>query len=116
MYGSQSDFALVKLTAVGELDTNFDLDGKVTANFAAAEFGTSLARLPDGDWLLTGSTTANGTYDFAAVRYQPNGALRTTWGTGGRVVVDLAGGEGQSNDVVVLADGSFMSIKPSRPL
>jgi len=67
----QSDFALVRYTADGQLDTSFDLDGMVTTDFNGDGdelWGVAL----DGTRLIAVGQTTNGTApsDFAVARYQ----------------------------------------------
>jgi uncharacterized delta-60 repeat protein len=88
--GQADDFALMRFTPAGTLDTTFDTDGRVLTDFDAG--GTdqvnSLALLPDGSIFAGGTTSSN----FALVRYTSAGALDAGFGTAGRAVTDFEPG------------------------
>ncbi len=88
--GQADDFALMRFTPAGTLDTTFDADGRVLTDFDAG--GTdqlnSLALLPDGSIFAGGTTSSN----FALVRYTAAGALDAGFGTAGRAVTDFEPG------------------------
>ncbi len=50
-----------------------------------------LARQADGKLLAGGRSGPLGTHNFALARFLPNGALDTTFGTGGKVTTAFAG-------------------------
>src|SRR5262245_23013462 len=69
------------------LDTSFGTSGKVTTDFAG---GTGAAARtvsvqPDGKILAAGLAAFNGTFNFALARYNSNGTIDTSFGTGGTV-------------------------------
>ena len=91
---TSSDFAVVRYNADGSLDTSFGIGGIVTTpigtNFDA---GYAMAIQTDGKILVAGaSSNASGKADFAVVMYNPDGSLDTSYGSGGKVVVDLSDG------------------------
>ncbi len=60
--------------------------------------------------MVAGRAGLTGSSDFAAARYDPDGTLDASFGTGGRVVVDVGGGtfvEG-ARAVVIEADGGIV--------
>ncbi len=82
---SNQDFALVRYNLDGSLDPTFDGDGKVTTNITGSDEIYALLLLPDGK-ILAGGTTSDGTSRFAIARYNPNGSLDASFGTGGIAV------------------------------
>ena len=88
------DFAVVRYNADGTLDNAFGGDGMVTTDFYGhVDVGRSVAVLLDGKILVAGlarSTTSDGLY--AVVRYNADGTLDGTFGTGGKVSTDLSSG------------------------
>ncbi len=88
---SAGDFALVRYTSAGVLDTTFDTDGKVTTNInVISSVNTTDAAYKvlvqlDGKILVGG--TSNG--DFTLVRYDSTGALDTTFDTDGKLTLDV---------------------------
>jgi uncharacterized delta-60 repeat protein len=118
-----SDFALARYDDDGTLDATFGTGGIVTTSIpggTSLETGTSIALQSDGKLLLGGFTTAaNGSSDFAIVRYNTDGTVDLTFGSNGFVITNigttpsLVGGLPQpSQDTVVTiavqADGKIV--------
>ena len=95
------DFAVWRFNVDGTLDTSFGLGGMTTTPFpyqsvnggGAANFG-SISRLlvqPDGKILAAGpeDDDFNARDTWALSRYNPDGSVDTTFGSGGLVTVDL---------------------------
>ena len=80
---SPGDFALVRYLPNGALDATFGNGGLITADSGAAEIAGELIRLPNGKLLLAGYTIDSGAQDFLLARFQPDGALDTSFGTAG---------------------------------
>ena len=91
--GSASgDFALVRLTPGGALDSTFGSGGRVTTDFAGkADLANDTAVLADGGvvtagWADMGTGKVRGVlvtnHDFAVACYLPSGALDTNFGNG----------------------------------
>jgi uncharacterized delta-60 repeat protein len=89
------DFGLLRLLSNGSLDPSFDGDGIVSTDFGGYEAAYSVIVLPDGRLVLAGSrsTVMFGVTDFALARYQTDGALDTTFGTGGLATGDSGASE-----------------------
>jgi uncharacterized delta-60 repeat protein len=86
-----SDFAVARLNPNGTLDTTFGGGkGYVTTQVSPPNSGLnmpySINLQPNGQILVAGELYDNGTYALAMVRYNANGGLDTTFGTGGEVV------------------------------
>jgi uncharacterized delta-60 repeat protein len=81
------------LMAAGVLDPTFGNGGFIVHDFDANSPGdipAQLAILPDGKILVAGTRNAYGNdEDFAVARYLPNGSLDTTFGVGGKAVVNF---------------------------
>ena len=74
--------------AESDLDTSFDGDGRVTTGSFYEEGGRDVAIQPDGKIVVVGGKTS--TYqiqNMAAVRYNINGSLDTTFGNNGVYVL-----------------------------
>jgi uncharacterized delta-60 repeat protein len=81
--GSNNDFALVRYNTNGTLDTTFDSDGKVTTAIGSAnDAAYSVAIQSDGKIVAAGFSNNGSNNDFALVRYNTNGSLDTSFGTG----------------------------------
>ena len=93
--GTRQDFCLMRLNGDGSLDTTFGAGGEVTTDVGSGDddFGHAVAIQPDGKIVAAGSSgllCRHGT-DFALVRYNADGSLDTTFGTGGKVTTDFFG-------------------------
>src|SRR5262245_40277122 len=90
-----ADFALTRYNQDGSLDSTFGSGGKVTTDFFGdIDLGLGVAiQPPDGKIIVVGTAVkpAADHYDtfYALARYQSNGALDTTFGTGGKVTTDV---------------------------
>jgi uncharacterized delta-60 repeat protein len=80
------DFALARYTSTKDLDPTFGEGGFVLTDFGRSyDWAYAMALLPSGKILVAGVSDASGSKDFALARYNPNGTLDTSFGSGGRV-------------------------------
>jgi uncharacterized delta-60 repeat protein len=105
--GTVPHFALVRYLADGTLDTAFGTGGKIqTAVTAFGDSAYCLAQQPDGALLVGGASLTDATHSAATlVRYLPNGALDTSFGTGGVVL----GPGAAAWTIAVLSDGKILA-------
>ncbi len=102
-----ADFAVVRLNLDGSLDSTFGTGGVVTTNLQTApgtkkntyvlsvDTAGSLLVQSDGKIIVGGSTTLTApltVYSVALVRYNTNGTLDSTFGTGGIAMQSLPSG------------------------
>jgi uncharacterized delta-60 repeat protein len=87
-----SDFrvAVARLNPNGSLDPTFSGDGKKTFSWGAISRATAALVLPNGKLLLAGFSGPEGG-NIQVARLNANGALDTTFGTGGKAAVDFGG-------------------------
>lgn len=97
------------------LDPTFGVGGLATADFPpdGLDGGGSVAVAPDGRILVAGGTgqfLPSGDFDqaFAVARFNTDGTLDTTFGTGGRVIVDFGNLVDGCTCMAVGADGSVV--------
>jgi uncharacterized delta-60 repeat protein len=112
------DFALFRLNNDGSLDTGFGASGLVTTDFApaghlATDQATSVLVAPDGKIVAAGYTqddqlAASGANNLAIARYNANGSLDTSFGSGGKTVTDVAGRNDEAYAVTTQADGKLV--------
>ena len=109
--GSSYDFALARYNSNGSLDTTFGTGGRVTTNFgltSAEDTGLDAVLQADGKILVVGDASIGGDNDFALARYNSNGSLDTSFGTGGQTTLHFGGGNDTATSVVLQADGKFL--------
>jgi uncharacterized delta-60 repeat protein len=87
------DFALARYNKNGSLDRSFGSGGKVLTNFSGSFYGEAhaVAIQENGKIVAAGVSTATGYDDFALARYNANGSLDTSFGSGGKVVTNFTG-------------------------
>lgn len=93
----------------GVPDSTFSLDGKViTAIGNADEYGRSVAIQADGKIVVAGYSDTGSGYDFVLIRYNDDGTLDNTFGTGGMVLTDFGSSTDQAFSVTIQPDGKIV--------
>lgn len=96
--------------AAGDLDTTFDSDGKVTADFGTFDdAGQAVAIDPDGKIVVAGFVSTGGNRDFAVMRFTTSGALDTTWDGDGLARTPIGGGQDAALAVGIQSDGKVVA-------
>ena len=114
--GTFTDFILARFNADGSLDTSFGTSGgKVITDMGSGnrpEEATAVAIQPDGKIVVAGYTAIPNvppaprlSPTFALARYNTDGSLDTSFGTGGRV---SGGVNGQAYAVAIQPDGKIV--------
>jgi uncharacterized delta-60 repeat protein len=109
---NNSDFAVVRLTAAGVLDTTFGINGIATADIGGADDqGTGVAVDGSGNVYLGGTSGDQSSGDdFALVRFTSAGVLDTTFGGGdGIVATDFAGQEDFANGLALVGGSPVLA-------
>src|SRR5882757_6494359 len=76
------------LLSVG-LDPHFGPAGMALADFGGSDQGYAMAVQNDGKVLMAGRAWNVDQYDFGVARFNTDGTLDTSFGSGGMVVTDL---------------------------
>jgi uncharacterized delta-60 repeat protein len=100
----------------GSLDTSFGTAGKVVTDFGnnGCDDINAIAVQPDGKIIAAGyrwATCSTGnifTYDFALARYNPDGTLDQSFGTGGRVTTDFGNSRDEARAIALYTDGRIL--------
>lgn len=97
------EFAVVRYNGDGSLDTSFGSGGKVVTDVAVSlDFAHGAAIQDDGKIILAGAARFFvGGLDFGIVRYNPNGSLDNSFGSGGRVTTDFSTGTDEARGVII---------------
>lgn len=110
---SNNDFALARYNADGSLDTIFNGTGTVKTDIGTFnDVAYSVAIQDDGKIVAAGYSWGSAAVgnDFALVRYNPDGSLDTTFGSG-KLTYDLSTGSNDSiKDIALTADGKIVAV------
>jgi len=104
-------FALARYRADGGLDPTFGAGGKLISNpfNQTSSSAAGLALQPDHKIVAAGFTVSpSATPDFALTRYDPNGAIDSSFGNGGKVVTDFGARE-QAFGLTLQSDGKIVA-------
>ena len=105
LYGyNRVEFALVRYTTDGVLDSSFDGDGKLTTPFNGSDYATSVVVQADGQIVVAGYAAF---VDFALVRYNRDGSLDTSFDGDGKLTTNF-GGNDYAQSVAVQTDGKIV--------
>jgi uncharacterized delta-60 repeat protein len=100
------DFALVRYTSTGSLDTTFDLNGQKITSFGKDDRATAVTIQNDGKIVAAGYSNTLGTFDFAVARYTRTGSLDVTFDGDGKKLTSF-GKDDRANAVTIQSnDGS----------
>jgi uncharacterized delta-60 repeat protein len=87
------DFGLVRYNRDGTLDQSFGSGGKVFTDFGESfDHALNMTTEPGGKIVAAGESYATGSDDFALARYNRDGTLDQSFGSGGKVLTDFASG------------------------
>ncbi|MBI2960352.1 MAG: hypothetical protein HYY28_08565, partial [Betaproteobacteria bacterium] len=107
--GTTWDFALARYEADGKLDTGFGAGGKViTPVGTGSDIAYAVAIQPDGKIVAAG-TASGTTLTFALVRYNADGGLDSSFGSGGKVVTQFGAGQNSLSGVAIQSDGKIVA-------
>ena len=105
------DFVTVRYNPNGSQDPTFGSGGVVTTDFVGSvdNAGEVLVQ-PDGKILVAGISSSASDFDFAIVRYNPNGSLDPTFGNGGKVRTDFSGGNDFGGPLALQPNGKIIVV------
>ena len=110
--GSGLDFALARYNPSGTLDGSFGKGGKVVFDFFGSFDQANGAVLqPDGKIIVVGSASYdsnNRDIGFALARFNTDGNIDLSFGTGGKQITGFFGAGAKANGIVLQPDGKFV--------
>jgi len=111
VYGAV-DFAIARYNANGTLDASFGTNGKVLTDFSNGyDIAKSAVLQSDGKLLVVGNTATGPFFDesdIVVARYNLDGSLDTTFGNGGKAVIDITNYLDFGNSIALQADGKIV--------
>lgn len=108
---NNDDFAVTRYNSDGSLDGSFGIAGMViTAIGTKNDQANSIVIQPDGKILVAGfSVNASNDQDFAVVRYNPDGSLDGSFGSGtGKVTTAIGSADDVANGLAIQPDGRII--------
>lgn len=112
---TDNDFALVRLNSNGALDSSFGTLGKVITDTGGDDRARAVVFQPNGKIVAAGLQTSAATFmDFSLARYNSNGTLDTTFGTGGKVVTAFGGDSDYISGISLQANGNIVAAGKGR--
>lgn len=113
-HSQQGRFLLARYKADGNLDLDFGAGGISVIPFGRYASAETVSLQPDGKVLAAGTTLSNDLKDLTLARYNSDGSLDTSFGTGGIVIDDFAGFEEVSEESpvesVILPDNKILIV------
>jgi uncharacterized delta-60 repeat protein len=112
-----SDFAVARYNRDGSLDSGFGDGGKVRTDFGGTDDrGSAVAVQPDGKIVVAGwALVPDVTFytDIALARYNPDGSLDSTFGSGGKLLTNLERTD-FANGLAIQPDGKIVVVGGER--
>lgn len=106
--GTDTDFALARYNTDGSPDDTFDADGKViTAVNSGDDMAYAVAIQADEKIVAAGYSSNGANTDFAVVRYNTDGSLDDTFGSGGKVSTAVGSSSDSASAVAIQPDGKI---------
>jgi uncharacterized delta-60 repeat protein len=112
VYSSSILFAVVRYNPNGSLDATFGTGGKVITPVGLNVLGGAVAIQSDGKIVVAGMTE-NPTYDFTVLRYNANGSLDNSFGSGGIVITAMGSDNDFAESVALQSDGKIVVVGSS---
>ena len=108
--GTYDEFALARYNPDGTLDTSFGNSGgkMITNSNNNGDHARSVAIQSDGKIVLAGAGDNTGNDDFALYRYNTDGSLDSSFGTGGKVFTAVGSGNDFAESVAIQSDGKIV--------
>ena len=109
---SGEDFALLRYNTDGTVDGTFGVNGRVTTDFPGLSAVISAIVIQtDGKILVAGGTFPLFVFagNFTLARYNPNGSLDTTFGSGGIVKTSFPGQGSYAFSLALQSDGKIIA-------
>lgn len=102
------NFELVRYNIDGTLDNSFDTDGKVITDFGYYnDKGESVIIQSDGKIVVAGYSQEDADHQFSIARYNSDGTLDNTFGTGGKVTT-VIGDYNYGYSIAIQPDGKIV--------
>ena len=106
---SRDETIAINLSDVNESPTFSTGSGRNYTSISGMQFGNAVAQQTDGKYVMAGWSDSGGTRDFAVIRYNLDGSLDTTFGSGNGYVITAVGtSSDEAQDIRVLSSGKIL--------
>jgi uncharacterized delta-60 repeat protein len=107
---TNNDVAMVRYNTNGTLDNSFGVSGKVVTPLGTNnDCGYAVALQTNGKIVVGGSVYNGSNYDFALMRYNSNGFLDNTFGSGGIATTDFGISTDEIYTIAIQNDGKIVA-------
>ena len=106
---STEEFVLARYNANGSLDTSFGSGGQVRTAIGPEVVANALVLQPDGKIVAAGGSIYGGGGGFALARYNANGSLDTSFGSGGTETTAIGPVEDNVRALALQPDGRIVA-------
>jgi len=109
--GGFTDLALARYNTDGSLDASFGVGGKITTDFETRDDQALAVLLTSNGKILVGgyANPTAGARKMALARYNADGSLDASFGSGGKVTTTFSGGNSEARALVMLSDGTIIA-------
>jgi uncharacterized delta-60 repeat protein len=103
-------FTVLRFNASGTPDVSFGAGGFVTTSFfGQGDLGSNVLLLADGRIVVAGTANdTQGVGNFGLARYNADGTLDSTFGSGGKAATAFSGGKAAASWAALQADGKIV--------
>ncbi|HYV92926.1 MAG TPA: T9SS type A sorting domain-containing protein [Chitinophagales bacterium] len=108
--GTTIDFGLVRYTTEGVPDSSFGINGKVITAIGSGDDRASSVAIQLDDKIVASGYSISNTLDadFALVRYNKDGTLDNSFGSGGKVTSDFDSSQDWGTHMTIQPDGKIV--------
>lgn len=107
--GASINFALARITATGQLDSTFGVNGRMITDFAGGlDSAEAVALTSTGAIVVAGNATQGSVRNVALAQYTDAGVLDTAFGDDGRVVATAGGTDERANAIAITPTGQIV--------
>jgi uncharacterized delta-60 repeat protein len=114
---STQNIVLARYDSDGSLDASFGAGGKVTTDVGFVEQAESVKIQSDGKIVVAGYSLVSpaNKFEFVLLRYNSDGSLDSSFGSGGKVTSDLGSPKNEAYSLVIQPDGKIVVVGTAGP-
>lgn len=109
--GNRDEWGIVRVGPHGHLDDTFGHRGLLVTGFGPGyDEAAAVAVVGNGKLVVAGRIRNGAKDDMALLRFKPGGKHDLTFGAGGRVLCDFAGGSDAARDLITQVNGKILVV------